>query len=100
MNVLEQMAQMANKGELAEPIRAVDYANNVEIMTENYTKTGPDRGEEGINPPVVDADTIREAMAKGYRQKANYTATPDPEMPYFTDSENINSEGTSDSNNN
>lgn len=87
MNVLEQMAQMANKGELAEPIRAVDYANNVGIMTENYTITGPDKGEEGINPPVVDAATIREAMAKGYRQKANYVTTTERDMPYFTNTE-------------
>ena len=100
MNVLGQMAQMANKGELAEPIRAVDYANNVEIMTENYTKTGPDRGEEGLNPPVVDAETIREAMAKGYRQKANYAVTPDPDMPYFTNSEGIDHEETIDLDNN
>lgn len=94
MNILEQMAHMANKGELAEPLRAVEYVKNIAILTENYTNTGVDKGNDGFNPPVVDAATIREEMAKDYRQTTNYQAEIGIEMPYFTNEENgIETEG-------
>ena len=84
MNTLEQMAQMANKGELAEPLRAVEYVKNIEILTENYKKTGPDERADGFNPPVIDAATIREAMAQAYRPTMNYKSEQNKDIPYFT----------------
>ena len=92
MNVLEQMAQMANKGDLAEPIRAVEYVDNIEILTENYTITGPEKGKDGLTPPVVDGATIREEMAKAYRPKGNYDEVgTDENSPYLNKNDNLDS---------
>lgn len=88
MNILEQMAHMANKGELAEPLRAVEYVKNIATLTNNYTKTGTENNTEGFNPPVVDAQTIRDEMAKDLRQTANYVTKEETEIPYFTNEEN------------
>lgn len=66
MNILEQLAQMANRGELAEPSKVVECANQIKLDTNDYTNDG--RNTENYKEPiVVDAETIRKEMEKGYR---------------------------------